>query len=1030
MTIQSLISPQSNLLTFLFTDIESSTRLWEQFPDAMKSALERHDTLLQSAVESSNGQVVKATGDGLLAIFGRAQDGVTASLKAQQSLVNAGWGETGALKVRMGLHIGEAQSRAGDYFGPAVNRTARLMAAAYGNQVLLSAIVVDHVANRLPEAASVRDLGEHRLKDLERPVHVFQLLHPDLASDFPPIASLNRRPNNLPVQPTAFIGRNNELTEIKNRLQTDDVRLITLTGPGGTGKTRLALQASAELIDNFTDGVYIVDLAPIRDPEAVFAAIARNVGLNEKSDQSLLDALKEQLQGKRMLLLLDNFEQVTAAAVQVSDLLQYCPDLKLLVTSREALRVRGELLYPIPPLAIPEANLDRIGAEQIAKFEAVQLFVERAQSVKPGFELTSENAQAVAEVCLGLDGLPLAIELAAARIRLFSPQALRDRLDSRLRLLRGGARDLPERQQTLRDTIEWSYDLLEVAEQRLFELLSVFSGSSLEAVELVAGDIDFLDETSLDILDAISALVDKSLIRHSENGSVEPRFKMLRTIKEYAADRLSRDGVLERSAIQAHAAFFADLSQSRWESLSGFGREEALEELALDIENIQSAWKYWVEEEDFEQLSRMVDSLWLFYDSRGWYQASVELAGDLLQVLATSPSTPERIQQQILLQTSLARGLMAVKGYGSEVEDAYKRALDLCKLAGEVPQLFPVLRGLSSYYTYSAEFDKGAQIGEQILQLAQGKNDVSMQVHAHLVLGSNIGFLNNFELGLEQLDKGIAIFDPGQASSRRYQVGSNPGIVCFTTSAFFLWFLGFPDRAIKRAESAIKLSTRMNHPFTMAYALFHTGVLYLYRREMELAHSYAKKLLDLVEEHEFQIWKALAHVLNGASVTGLGQFDEGLAQIQRGMDYYQGLNSPPVFWPSIISVQAGALLYAGRADDGLNLLEVALETTGLDSASEALPQLALLRGDLLMAKSTNNADSARSLYQQAREFAEKTRSRTVVLQAAIRLCRLDLLEGDPVKSGQQLGELYGSFTEGFSTADLVEARALLDELGL
>jgi predicted ATPase/class 3 adenylate cyclase len=1022
-------SSPAKRLTFLFTDIESSTRLWEQFPDAMKSALERHDTLLQSAVESSNGQVVKATGDGLLAIFGRAQDGVNACLKAQQSLFNAGWGETGALKVRMGLHIGEAQSRAGDYFGPAVNRTARLMAIAHGGQVLLTAITVDNVKDNLPNSATLRDLGEHRLKDLERPVHVYQLLHPDLASDFPPIASLNRRPNNLPIQPTAFIGRNNELTEIKSRLKADDVRLITLTGPGGTGKTRLALQASAELIDNFTDGVYIVDLAPIRDPEAVFAAIARNVGLNEKSDQSLLDALKEQLQGKRMLLLLDNFEQVTAAAVQVSDLLQYCPQLKLLVTSREALRVRGELLYPVPPLAIPEANLDRIGAEQIVKFEAVQLFVERAQSVKPGFELTSENARAVAEICLSLDGLPLAIELAAARIRLFSPQALRDRLDSRLRLLRGGARDLPERQQTLRDTIEWSYDLLDVGERRLFELLSVFSGSSLEAVELVASDSDFLDETSLDILDAISALVDKSLIRRSENGSVEPRFKMLKTIKEYASDRLSRDGDLERSAIQAHAVFFSDLSKSQWESLSGLGRDEALEELALDIENIQSSWKYWVEEEDFEQLSRMVDSLWLFYDSRGWYQASVELAGDLLKVLATSEAGPERIQQQILLQTSLARGLMAIKGYTSEVEDAYRRALDLCKSEGAVPQLFPVLRGLSSYYTYRAEFDKGAQIGEQILKLAKDENDRSMLVHGHLVSGINIGFLTDLNLGLDHFDQGIAIYDSEQASARRFYLGSSPGITCLTTSAFFLWMLGFPDRAINRVERAIELAIRLNHPFTMAYARFHTGVLHMWRREMALAQKHANSILTLLEEHEFPIWKALANVMHGASITGLGQVEDGLAQTQRGMDYYQGLTTPPVFWPHIVSMHAGALLQGGKAAEGLNLLEGALESIGLDAAIESLPQLALLRGDLVMAISSSNEAEAKSLYKQALAIAENTKGRMLALQSATRLCRLGMLAGDTEESGWQLREVYGSFTEGFSTADLVEARALLDELG-
>jgi predicted ATPase len=454
------------------------------------------------------------------------------------------------------------------------------------------------------------------------------------------------------------------------------------------------------LIDRFVDGTYFIDLAPIRDPNSVLAAIARTIGLSETSNGSMLDDLKGQLREKSMLLLLDNFEQVTSAAVQVAALLQFCPRLKLLITSREALRVRGERLYPVPPLGLPEVDARYATTEELARFEAVQLFVERAQAVRPDFELTDENAGAIAELCLRLDGLPLAIELAAARVRLFSPQALRQRLGSRFKLLQGGARDLPQRQQTLRDTIDWSYELLSPAEKSLLEVVSVFSGCTFEAVEAVAGGIERLGESEMDIAEGLVSLVDKSLIRLADDGAGVPRLRMLETIREFAAERLEADAGLKNAARREHAAYFARFVQHQWRRLAGYEREPALEELAADVENLKIAWRYWVTQGELEQLQKMVDGLWLLYDGRGWYQAMVELTTDLLDVLSSTPSTPEQVQQEITLRTSLARALMALKGYTPEVEEAYTRALNLSQGHGEIPQLFPVLRGLSSYLLY------------------------------------------------------------------------------------------------------------------------------------------------------------------------------------------------------------------------------------------------------------------------------------------------------------------------------------------
>jgi predicted ATPase/class 3 adenylate cyclase len=1015
-------------LTFLFTDLEGSTRLWQEYPEAMKSVLARHDDLLRAAVESCNGQVVKTTGDGFHAAFASTQDGLSACVQAQQDLLEGTWEATGLLKVRMGLHIGESQERGGDYYGTAVNRAARLMSAANGGQVLLSAAVADMVADNLPDGVSLRDLGEQRLKDLQHPEHIFQLVHPELPADFPAIASLNRLPNNLPSQPTVFVGRQAELGEINNLLVADKVRLLTLIGPGGMGKTRLALQSGAEMFDRFVDGTYFIDLAPIRDPNSVLAIIARTIGLSESSNGSMLDDIKDQLREKTMLLLLDNFEQVTSAAVQVAEILQFCPRLKLLITSREALRVRGEHLYPVPPLGLPKVDARLPTMEELVRYEAVQLFIERAQAVKPNFELNEENAETIAELCLRLDGLPLAIELAAARIRLYSPQALLDRLGSRFKLLSGGARDLPERQQTLRDTIDWSYELLADEEKTLFEVVSVFSGSTFEAVEAVVDDIESLDENVVDVVEGLVSLVDKSLIRMSEDSAGEPRLRMLETIREYAADRLKVDQDLHDAVCRAHANYYADFAERQSGLMMGSEREEAMEEMSADVENLQIAWHYWVDEGNLEQLHKMVNGLWLLYDGRGWYQATIELTKDLLNILSTTASSPEQVEQKIMLQTSLARALMAIKGYTAEVEEAFTRALELSEGHGEIPQLFPVLRGLSSLYLYRAELDKAAQMGQKILDLADHRDDDYLRVHGYLVLGMNTGILKGYHAGLKLLDKGIDLFEREPHAMRPFQLGNNPGIVCYTTSAFFSFWLGYPDRALDRANRAIELVTELNHPLTMAYALFHTGTIHLWRGEMGLVKERAQAMLAIAEEHHFQVWESLATILIGLSQLMLGEHEDGLQNVEQGFEKYQGHISPPVFYPSIINMRAAAYAMAGQPAEGLNLLDGLLADVDEERIIREIPPLLLLKGELLVAVSQENIGEAIELYKKILDHAVQIGGKNLALQAATRLCKQEMLAGNAEESGQVLVEIYESFTEGFETFDLREAKAVLDQL--
>lgn len=1020
------ISLSPTILTFLFTDLEGSTRLWQRFPEAMETVLARHDEIIRTTVEDFDGFVVKTTGDGFYAAFTSPLNALQACIQAQQSLAEEDWGETGPLMVRMGLHIGEAQQRGGDYFGTTINRTARLMSAANGGQVLLSAAVVELVSHQLPENASLQDLGEHRLKDLNRPEHIFQLIHPKLPADFPPIASLNRLPNNLPSQPTVFIGRQVELDEIRSLLLDKTVRLLTLIGPGGTGKTRLALQLGAELMDGFMDGTYFIDLAPIRDPNSFLTTIARTIRLSESSDGSLLDDLKEQLADKSMLLLLDNFEQITAAATLVVTLLQYCPRLKLLVTSREALHVRGEHLYPVPPLGLPEVSDGHISREALTQYESIQLFVERAQAVRPDFELTDDNKEAVVELCLRLDGLPLAIELATARLRVFSPQALRQRLGNRLKLLQGGPRDLPERQQTLRDTIEWSYEMLSEHEKRLFEVVSVFSSCTFEAVEAVVSGIKILVENEVDVIEGLISLVDKSLIHQSDDALGEPQLKMLETIREYAVDRLNGDLDLHTATCQAHAAYFADFTEQQWQRMMGSEREAAMEQMAANVENLNAAWFFWSEQRDLEHLQKMVNGLWLLYDRKGWYQATIELTKDLLEILSTTPTSPDQVQQEILLQTSLARALLATKGYTPEAEAAYNRALKLSEGQGEIPQLFPVLRGLSSYYTYRAEFEKGLQIGKRILELAENNDDDYLRMHGYLVLGASTGFQISLQEGLKLLDKGIALFERELHILRPYQLGNHPGIVCYTSSAFFLWFLGYPDRAVAQADKAIEMATKLNHPFTMAYALFHTGILHLWRGEIVKASERAQAMLVLAHEHGFQIWESLATLLIGVTQVMLGKPDEGLRNIEQGFTHYQGLKSPPVFYPMLIGMRAGALAQANKPVEGLTIMEGFLADFDEKLMLQNAPQMLLVKVDLLLAVSPEKTAEAIRILKNILVNAGQMGGRILALQATTRLCRLEMTKDQFEVNYQDLREIYDSFTEGFDVVDLQIARSILE----
>ena len=513
-------------VTFLFTDIEGSTQLWEMQPDAMQTALAKHDAILREAIESNSGYIIKTTGDGIHGVFEKAIAAVQATLAAQkklQALIH-----NLPIRVRMGLHSGEAEQRANDYYGQELNRAARIMAVGHGGQILLSAVTAELVREHLPVETSLLDLGEHRLRDLVRPEHIYQLRAPDLPEKFPPIRSLNALPNNLPIQLTSFIGRQHEMQEARQLLASS--RLLTLIGPGGTGKTRLSLQVAAEQLPEFKDGVWLIELAPLADPAFIISTIVSALGLYEVQGIPLLNILIDYLRDKSLLLILDNCEHLIEASAQVAQqLLRACPQLKIIASSREALGVDGETVYRVPSLSLPDRS-----AGAIMEFEATRLFIERATKAEPRFHLTDHNASSIAQICLRLDGIPLAIELAAARVKVFTPEQIAERLDDRFRLLTGGSRTALPRQQTLRALIDWSYQSLNESEQRALRRLAVFSGGwTFEAAEAVVGEVEALD--------GLPGLVNKSLVNVEEQDD-ESRYRFLETIRQYAMEKLFESG--------------------------------------------------------------------------------------------------------------------------------------------------------------------------------------------------------------------------------------------------------------------------------------------------------------------------------------------------------------------------------------------------------------------------------------------------------------------------------------------------------
>jgi predicted ATPase/class 3 adenylate cyclase len=823
--------PPTGTVTFLFTDIEGSTRLWERDAKAMHSALARHDAILHRVIEEQEGYVFKTVGDAFCCAFSTATDALAAAIETQRALFTEEWGLEGGVRVRMALHTGAAEERGGDYFGPPLNRVARLLSAGHGGQVLLSLATQELVRDQLPPDVGLWDLGEQRLKDLFRPERAFQLVADGLPSEFPPLRTLGARPNNLPLQPTPLVGREREVEEIAEWLCSEEARLLTLTGPGGTGKTRVALQVGADLLDEFDDGVFFVALAAITDPELVPSTIAGPLGVKESAEQSLMETLKSYLHHKHLLLILDNFEQVLEGTSVVGEFLGACPKLEILATSRIPLRLYGEREYPVPPLTVPDPRV-LPPLEVLTQYEAVRLFVERAKAVEANFSVTNENAPAVAEICARVDGLPLAIELAAARVRLLAPQAMLTRLGNRLKLLKGGARDLPTRQQTLRGTIDWSYELLEEVEKTLFGRLSVFvGGCTLEAIEEICdlgGDIDALE--------GAQSLLEKSLLRREEGVGGDSRFEMLETVHEYARERLEESGEAEEIK-RTHAEYFLALAEEAEPELKGPDQLEWLQGLEAEHDNVRAALGWALRRGETELVLRLGGALWWFWFVRGRYSEGRRWLEEALAMDGGG---------------SLESRAMALAGVGAlayeqdeldRAEEACEEGLDLLVHEATEPseaKLY-LLLSLGHVALSREDHSRATELFEESLALSREMGHGLGRAGSIMSLATVSYEQGDSERAAELFEESMDLFR---------ERGDKVGLAwCLINLGLVVSFQGDPGQAAKLTEEGVALLRELGAGADTAIGLCNLGWMALLQNDLG-------KAADLYQESLVLAWDA------------------------------------------------------------------------------------------------------------------------------------------------------------------------------
>ena len=924
----------SGTVAFLFTDIEGSTKRWQQDPRAMAAAVARHDELLRDIVARHGGAVFKTVGDAFCTAFPTVVPAVSAALESQHALYAEGWGEIGPIRVRMAVHAGDAEERDNDYFGPAVNRVARLLSAGHGGQILLSATATELVRERLPDDTLLRDLGEHRLKDLARPEHIYHLVIPVLQTDFPAIATQEQHPTNLPPQLTSVIGREREAAEIRERLGQPAIRLVTLTGPGGVGKTRLALQLGNDALEDYSDGVWFVGLDQATDEPAVVSEMASAFGVREVAGHPLLESLTEYLRDKQLLVILDNFEQVADAAPLVSRMLRAAPGVQALITSRTRLGLQGEHELVVPPLEVPPPG-KRHAVDELLQCSAVSLFVERARATRNGFELTDTNASAVTEICRGLDSLPLAIELAAARVKLLTPEALLSRMEQRLGLLTGGRGDRPARHQTLRATISWSFDLLNPDEQLLFARLAVFAGGfTLEAAETVCDP-----DGDLDILTVLEALVDHSLIRQGEDATGEPRFSMLTTVREFAIEKL--EALADDPTRERHLAWCRSLMAEAGPALIGRDQQASLDRIERDHDNLRAALIWALADGRHEEMLRLAGEMYRFWEMHGYLSEG-------RRWLAEALSAPSTVPAAVVARALHGLGnLMVHQGDQAEAIDVHVRALALQREHGDAPGTAEALAGLAGATLRQGDLDEAVRLYTESRELYETAGDRWGAAGAINGLAAVAHEQLDYARAQTLYEQGLAAFQ-ALGDQRNIAISLNNLATVAHDRKDYL-------RASALYEQAAELVEMLEDRRTLAITLNNRAIVAHDQGEYEQAMALYEESIEIFRDLGDR--RGVAYLLMGLGIVAddLGEHLAALARHEESMELFQAMADQR----GIANARAGmatALLHLGDTERAWPLFTQALaycrdhgDEEGIVECLDGIARLIAAQGDVARA---------------------------------------------------------------------------------
>ncbi|NUL82480.1 MAG: tetratricopeptide repeat protein [Armatimonadetes bacterium] len=897
---------------FLITDIEGSSRLWETSPAEMSESLLLHNAIISEAVASHGGRVFKTAGDSICAAFDCPSDALAAAVEAQSRLESTNWSLPESIRVRMGIHVGVAEERDNDFFGSTINRTARLAGAGHGGQILMSADACDQLNGSANEGVALKDLGQHRLRDLIHPQRICQVVAPDLPSEFPPLRTIDSLPNNLPKQVNAFIGRERELDEVNQLVRR--YRLVTILGSGGAGKTRLALEAAAELIERFPDGVWVVDLSTVTDPDQIACAITTELALRQDGGLTLEDSLVRYIGSSTTLLVLDNCEHVIeAAAGLVERLLQSCPNLKVLATSRESLGIVGETAWRIPSLSFPpQQDFKGFALRDLEQFESARLFLDRALITLPGLELSDSMAPAIAQICSRLDGIPLAVELAAVRVRALSVEQIAQRLDDRFHLLTGGSRTALPRQQTLRATIDWSYGLLSEEERLFFRRLSVFLGGwSLEAAEQVASG-DGVDEYA--VIDLLGNLVDKSLVNVEERGPDGLRYAFTETIREYSRDRLMETDDMA-SLRRRHMVYYLGLAERGEAHIDGPGQAAWLPKLDHDYKNLRSAIE-WALRNDGEASLTLVCLLWRYWMIRGMYHDGRKFTQKALDAV---PEAPQWLRAKALNSLAL---LVQQQGDYRLAQALSEESLAIRTQLGDEQGMTFALASIGANALFVGDLEASQKIHEQTLELSKKSGNAWGMAQSEASLGLISWYRGDYEKAREGFESSLARWSElGDLVNYQYAL-VGLGLVA--------WQEGDLEKSISLLRKALKSSRDLGNKMGTAQALNVLGIVLLNAGELEEAETWLIEGLELSEKLD-------AKWLIGLACGGIGwlKLQQGDAKAARqyvsrslalrvqvedrwgallsldGLAFMAALSGRPE-----ISVQIFGFTDAGRADMG------------------------------------------------------------------------------------------------------------------